>query len=83
MLRTRPSGRDLRLQTPSFVVTDRLRLLGSMVSKPRGDAWCATCEKVRIAEGDRAGIERALGGFADIKILCGACYDRVRAINVV
>jgi len=53
-------------------------------SKPRGDAWCATCEKVRIAEGGSSGDwnERS-EAFADIKILCGACYDRVRAINVV
>lgn len=53
-------------------------------SKLRGDAWCATCEKVRIAEGGSSGDwnERS-EAFADIKVLCAACYDRVRAINVV
>ena len=51
-------------------------------SEPRGDAWCSQCEEVRIREGGPTGDwnERS-EAFAQIKILCGACYDKVRAIN--
>ena len=48
-------------------------------SEPRGDAWCEACEEVRIREGgdwnDRS------EAFANIKLLCGACYDEVKKIN--
>jgi hypothetical protein len=48
-------------------------------SEPRGDAWCHACEKVRIAEGGiRGDWNERSEAFADIKILCGACYDRIR-----
>ena len=51
-------------------------------SEPRGDAWCSQCEEVRIREGGETGEwnERS-EAFAQIIILCGACYDKVRAIN--
>lgn len=49
---------------------------------PRGDAWCSACEEVRIREGGVTGDwnERS-EKFADIQILCGACYDRLRALH--
>lgn len=48
-------------------------------SRPRGDAWCAACEEVRVREGGASGDwnERS-EAFAGIQILCGACYDKVR-----
>jgi hypothetical protein len=51
-------------------------------SEPRGDAWCEACEQVRLAEGGATGDwnERS-EAFAQITILCGLCYDRVRALN--
>jgi hypothetical protein len=52
-------------------------------SEPRGDAWCEASESVRIAEGGTDGEwnERS-EAFAQMTILCGVCYDRVRAINI-
>ncbi|MGE8287919.1 MAG: hypothetical protein ACN6RG_08170 [Stenotrophomonas sp.] len=48
--------------------------------EPRGDAWCSSCEDVRIAEG---GVSRDWNDrsemFGNIQLLCGACYDRIRA----
>lgn len=47
---------------------------------PRPDAWCAACEDMRLREGgewnDRT--DAALG----VTLLCGACYDRVRDLNL-
>ena len=47
--------------------------------KPRPDAWCDECEKVRIAEGgdwnDRS------ESFAGVTLICAGCYDRARRIN--
>lgn len=50
--------------------------------EPRGDAWCSACEAVRIREGGIEGDwnERSME-FAGIKLLCGACYDRVRELH--
>lgn len=51
-------------------------------SEPRGDAWCAACETVRIQEGGATGDwnERS-EEYANIRLLCGACYDKVWALN--
>jgi hypothetical protein len=47
--------------------------------EPRGDAWCAACEAVRIREGGLTGDWNDRSEeFAGITLLCGACYDRVR-----
>jgi ferredoxin len=50
--------------------------------EPRGDAWCSACEAVRIREGGITGDwnERS-EKFADIKLLCGACYDQLRKLH--
>ena len=51
-------------------------------SEPRGDAWCAACEEVRVREGGESGDWNDRSeAFAQIKLLCGACYDKVRIIN--
>ena len=49
---------------------------------PRGDAWCSACEEVRIREGGATGEwnERS-EKFAGIKLLCGSCYDKLRALH--
>jgi hypothetical protein len=51
-------------------------------SEPRGDAWCEACEEVRVREGGVSGDwnERS-EAFANIQLLCGACYDKVRDLN--
>jgi len=50
--------------------------------EPRGDAWCSECEAARIREGGISGgwNERS-EKFLGVKILCGACYDRVRVLH--
>ena len=45
--------------------------------KPRPDAWCTECERVRNAEGDWT---EAAMEFAQVGVLCGGCYDRAKAI---
>jgi hypothetical protein len=54
------------------------------------DSFAALKHQVDIWSLAREGLQRGAGdwnerseAFADIKILCGACYDRVRAINLV
>ena len=51
-------------------------------SEPRGDAWCAACEAVRIKEGGSTGEwnERS-EAFASIKLVCGTCYDEIRKLH--
>ena len=50
--------------------------------EPRGDAWCRACEEIRIREDGESGDwnERS-EQFAGISLLCGGCYDEVRALN--
>jgi len=52
-------------------------------SEQRGDAWCAACEEVRIGEGGKSGDWNDRSeAFANVQMLCGLCYDKVRALNV-
>jgi hypothetical protein len=46
--------------------------------EPRPDAWCDACEALVSAAGEWNDENEA---FAGIKVICGACYDRVRAMN--
>ena len=50
--------------------------------EPRGDAWCRAGEEVRVREGGESGDwnERP-EQFAGISLLCGGCYDEIRALN--
>lgn len=50
----------------------------------RGDAWCEACEKVRVREGGETGEwnERS-EQFADVTLICSACYDRLRVLHGV
>lgn len=51
-------------------------------SGPRADAWCAACEEVRLREGGETGDWNDRSeSFANIKLLCGTCYDKIRIIN--
>lgn len=46
---------------------------------PRPDAWCDECEKkVQSTDGEWNDESES---FAGIRLLCGACYDRVRRMN--
>lgn len=47
---------------------------------PRPDAWCSECDnKVKKTGGEWTGESEA---FAGVKLLCGACYDQVKKINL-
>lgn len=51
-------------------------------SEPKGDAWCSECEEMRLAEGGTNGDwNEKSEEFADITLICGSCYDRIREIN--
>ena len=45
----------------------------------RPDAWCTACNELNHAEGGEW-TEKALE-LASVKLLCGACYDKAKAIN--
>ena len=46
---------------------------------PRPDAWCRACEeRVQSAGGEWTDAAELL---ARVTLLCGACYDRARALN--
>lgn len=76
-------------QEQAFVCKHLLRSLSTreqvgffIAGQPRGDAWCSACEEVRMREGGDTGDwnERS-EAFADIKLLCGACYDEIRKLH--
>jgi hypothetical protein len=76
-------------QDGTFVCQHLLRSLGTrervgffFTSSPRGDAWCAACEEVRIREGGDSGDWNDRSeAFAGVKLICGACYDEVRRLH--
>ena len=45
----------------------------------RGDAWYARCEDVRIRCGGDWNDESE--AFANIQLLCGGCWDRLKELN--
>lgn len=45
----------------------------------RGDAWCSECETVRVRCGGDWNDESE--AFAKIQLLCGGCWDRLKALN--
>lgn len=45
---------------------------------PRPDSWCSECEEVVNRVGEWNDESEA---FAGVKLLCGACYDRAKAMN--
>jgi len=44
----------------------------------RPDAWCTTCEQVRLAEG--GDWTAAAMAVVQMQTLCGGCYDRAKNI---
>ncbi len=46
----------------------------------RPDAWCTACNEVVAETGGEW--TAAAEAFAGVKLLCGACYDRARAMNL-
>ena len=46
---------------------------------PRPDAWCNECE-IKVNEAGEWNDETE--GFAGVKLICGVCYDKVRALNL-
>jgi hypothetical protein len=47
-------------------------------SNPHPDAWCSSCEQIRGKSGEFSD-DYALATF---KIVCGACYEEIKARNV-
>ena len=47
-------------------------------SNPYPDGWCSQCEKVRDESGEFSG-EYFRGTF---KLVCGACYEEIKAKNI-
>ena len=45
---------------------------------PQPDAWCAECERIRLAEGEWNDTSEA---FAKITLLCAGCYEVVKKRN--
>ena len=45
---------------------------------PRPDAWCSECEERVNEAGEWNEENEALAG---VKLLCGACYDKAKALN--
>jgi hypothetical protein len=52
---------------------------GDDPGNPRPDAWCTACEEKVAATGGEWTDESET--FAQVTLLCGACYDRARAMN--
>ena len=48
--------------------------------KSRPDAWCSACEAKVQESGGEWNDENEV--FAGVKLLCGLCYDRAKAINL-
>ncbi|HVG34935.1 MAG TPA: hypothetical protein VM911_17830 [Pyrinomonadaceae bacterium] len=47
---------------------------------PRPDAWCTACNELVLEAGGEW--DDQAESFANIKLVCGACYDRVREFNL-
>jgi hypothetical protein len=45
---------------------------------PRPDAWCSECENLVNKHGEWEGEAE---DFADIRIICGSCYDNAKVLN--
>lgn len=49
------------------------------VETARGDAWCSTCNEALQAAGGEWTAETEK--LANVKLLCGACYDEAKRLN--
>jgi len=79
------------LQTATFVCQHIVRSLQTGVAcgfwcaadseDLRPDAWCTACEQQVQATGGEWNDQSE--GFAKVSLMCGACYDRAKAMNHV
>ena len=46
----------------------------------RPDSWCSACEEMVNKTGGEWNDESE--SFAGVKLICGACYDRVKQLNL-
>jgi hypothetical protein len=53
---------------------------GSEDTSSRPDAWCSICEGIRREHGGWNSESEAL---ISVKLVCGGCYDEIRARNVL
>lgn len=49
-------------------------------SNPRPDAWCSSCEQVRLEHGGWNDESEAL---IKVKLVCGGCYDEIKTGNIL
>jgi hypothetical protein len=49
-------------------------------SNPRPDAWCSSCERVRLEPG---GWNEQSEAQIKVKLVCGGCYDEIKERNVL
>ena len=47
---------------------------------PRPDAWCSACEE-KVQETGGEWVDES-ESFAGVTLLCGACYDRAKKLNL-
>tara|TARA_R110001599_G_C12225620_1_gene657670 strand:+ start:1781 stop:2092 length:312 start_codon:yes stop_codon:yes gene_type:complete len=52
---------------------------GERPDNSRPDSWCSACEEVVNRAGEWNDESEA---FAGVKLLCGACYDRAKEMNL-
>jgi hypothetical protein len=50
-------------------------------SNPHPDAWCAKCERARVDDGGEW--SEASEALLDVRLVCGDCYEEIKAKNVV
>lgn len=51
------------------------------LANPHPDAWCSTCEQIRLAHGGEW--NEASEALIEVKLVCGDCYEEIKAINVL
>lgn len=49
-------------------------------SNPHPDAWCSTCDQIRLEHGGEWTEQSA--GLIDVRLVCGDCYEEIKTRNM-
>jgi hypothetical protein len=49
-------------------------------TNPHPDAWCSTCEQIRLVHG---GWNEASEALIEVKLVCGDCYEEIKERNML
>jgi hypothetical protein len=49
-------------------------------TNPHPDAWCTTCERIRLAHG---GWNETSESLIEVRLVCGDCYEEIKEINML